>query len=355
MTAPARPVPDPPAPHRPRRQAGRVYVGRRLVQAAGVVGGVVVLTFLLLHLIPGDPAQSMLGNRATPAAVAALRAQWGLDRPLPVQFGSFLARLFTRGDTGDSLFYQVPSRQLIFPRVGVTLELVVLAAVFCVLITIPLSIWAAIRKDRFADQIIRIVPSIGAGLPALWVGLLLIVLFGVHLRWFPVGGAGPGVWSTFRGLILPAFTAAIAIVPVLIRSLRAGMLEVLESDYIAAARAKSISEPRVLLVHVARNAAVPTLTLLGLNLAYLVGGTVVVERVFGIDGLGNLMFDSIGNRDFPVVQGIALFFGIVVVAVNLGTDLLAAAVDPRLRTGTARSARTTAAGSVAELPPTKRR
>lgn len=320
-----------------RRRRGRgnagtwSYVGRRVLQAVGVVAGVVVVTFLLLHLIPGDPAQSMLGNRATPEAVAALRQQWGLDRPLWTQFGSFLARLFTRGDTGNSLFYQVPSRELIFPRIGVTLELVFLAGVLCVLITVPLALWAAIRKDRWVDQLIRIIPSVGAGLPALWVGLLLIVAFGVHLRWFPVGGAGPGPWLTFRGLVLPAFTAAIAIVPVLIRSLRAGMLEVLESDYIAAARAKSLSEPRVLLAHVARNAAVPTLTLLGLNLAYLAGGTVVVERVFGIDGLGNLMFDSISNRDFPVVQGVALFFGVVVVAVNLLTDLLSGAVDPRLR------------------------
>jgi peptide/nickel transport system permease protein len=312
-----------------RRRRGRrsngpwSYVGRRVLQAVGVVAGVVVVTFLLLHLIPGDPAQSMLGNRATSEA--------GLDRPLWTQFGSFLARLFTHGDTGNSLFYQVPSRELIFPRIGVTLELVVLAGVLCVLITVPLAVWAAVRKDSWIDQLVRVIPSVGAGLPALWVGLLLIVAFGVHLRWFPVGGAGPGPWLTFRGLVLPAFTAAIAIVPVLIRSLRAGMLEVLESDYIAAARAKSLSEPRVLLAHVARNAAVPTLTLLGLNLAYLAGGTVVVERVFGIDGLGNLMFDSISNRDFPVVQGVALFFGVVVVAVNLLTDLLSGAVDPRLR------------------------
>ncbi len=307
------------------------YIGWRLLNAFGVVVGVVVVTFLLLHLIPGDPAQSMLGNRATPEAVAALRAQWGLDRPLWTQFGSFLARLFTTGDTGDSLFYQVPARELIFPRIGVTLELILMAGVICVVITVPLALWGAVRKDRTADQVIRIIPSVGAGLPALWVGLLLIIVFGVHLRWFPVGGAGPGPWLTFRGLILPAFTAAIAISPVLIRSLRAGMLEVLESDYIAAARAKSLSEPRVLLAHVARNAAVPTLTLFGLNLAYLVGGTVVVEQVFAIDGLGNLMLDSIGNRDFPVVQGIALFFAIVVVLISLLTDLAASAIDPRLR------------------------
>lgn len=328
----AEPLPAVPPLSRSVRRGGIWgYAARRLLYAVGVVVGVVVITFLLLHLIPGDPAQSMLGNRATPQAVAALRLRWGLDRPLWTQFGSFAARLITRGDTGDSLFYQVPSRTLIFPRVGVTLELVVLAGLFAVLVTVPLALWAAVRRDRLADQVIRIIPSIGAGLPALWVGLMLIVVFGVHLRWFPVGGAGPGPWLTFRGLILPAFTAAVAIVPVLIRSLRAGLIEVLESDYVAAARAKSLSEPRVLLVHAARNAAVPTLTLFGLNIAYLVGGTVVVERVFGIDGLGNLLFDSISNRDFPVVQGVSLFFAVVVVGVNVLTDLAASAVDPRLR------------------------
>lgn len=328
------PAQSPPKPTRhPTRATGGgwAFAGWRLVHSIGVIAGVVVITFLLLHLIPGDPAQSMLGNRATPEAVAALRHRWGLDRSVWDQFGTFISRLFTKGDTGDSLFYGVPSRSLIFPRMGVTLELVVLAGLFSILITVPLAIWAAVRKDRPADQIIRVVASVGAGLPALWVGLLLIVVFGVHLHWFPVGGAGPGPWLTFRGLLLPACTAAVAIVPVLIRSLRAGMLDVLESDYVAAARSKSLSESRVLLVHVARNAAVPTLTLLGLNLAYLVGGTVVVERVFAIDGLGNLLFDSISNRDFPVVQGVALFFAIVVVAVNLLTDLASSAVDPRLR------------------------
>lgn len=330
---PEQAAPTPPGPprERARRTPALAFVGRRLLQAAGVVAGVVITTFLLLQLIPGDPARTMLGNRATPEAVAALRRQWGLDRPLPVRFGSFLARLFTSGDTGDSLFYAVPSRQLIFPRISVTIELVALAGLFVVVMTVPLALWAAVRKDRAADQVIRALTSVGAGLPALWLGLLLIVLFGVHLRWFPVGGAGPGPWLTFRGLVLPAFTAALAIVPVLVRSLRAAMLEVLDSDYIAAARAKSLGETRVLLAHVVRNAAVPAITLLGLNLAYLVGGTVVVERVFAIDGLGNLMFDSISNRDFPVVQAIALFLGIMVVAVNVLTDVACAAVDPRLR------------------------
>lgn len=306
-------------------------VGRRLAQAVLVVAGVVVMTFLLLHIIPGDPAEQILGNHATAEQVAQLRANWGLDRPLIVQFGSFVGRLFTHADTGKSLFYGVPARSLIMDRAGVTLELVLLAGVFCVLLTVPLALWAAVRKDRLPDQLIRIIPAIGAGMPALWLGLMLIIVFSVRLHWFPVGGAGPGPWLTFRGLVLPAFTAALAITPLLIRSLRVELLEVLQSDYIAAARTRSLSETRVLFVHAARNALVPMLTLLGLNLAYLVGGTVVVEQVFAIDGLGGLMFTSISNRDFPVVQGIALFLAIVVVLVNLLTEIAAAIVDPRLR------------------------
>jgi peptide/nickel transport system permease protein len=306
-------------------------VWRRLAQAILVVAGVVVMTFLLLHIIPGDPAEQILGNHATAEQVAQLRANWGLDRPLIVQFGSFVGRLFTHADTGNSLFYGVPARSLIMDRAGVTLELVLLAGIFCVLLTVPLALWAAVRKDRLPDQLIRIIPAVGAGMPALWLGLMLIIVFSVRLHWFPVGGAGPGLWLTFRGLVLPAFTAALAITPLLIRSLRVELLEVLQSDYVAAARTRSLSEPRVLFVHAARNALVPMLTLLGLNLAYLVGGTVVVEQVFAIDGLGGLMFTSISNRDFPVVQGIALFLAIVVVLVNLLTEIVSAIVDPRLR------------------------
>jgi len=306
-------------------------VWRRLAQAVLVVAGVVVMTFLLLHIIPGDPAEQILGNHATAGQVAQLRATWGLDRPLIAQFGSFAGRVIFHADTGNSLFYGVSARSLIVDRAGVTLELVLLAGIFCVLLTVPLALWAAVRKDRLPDQLIRIIPAIGAGMPALWLGLMLIIVFSVRLHWFPVGGAGPGPWLTFRGLVLPAFTAALAITPLLIRSLRVELLEVLQSDYVAAARTRSLSETRVLFVHAARNALVPMLTLLGLNLAYLVGGTVVVEQVFAIDGLGGLMFTSISNRDFPVVQGIALFLAVVVVLVNLLTEVVSAIVDPRLR------------------------
>lgn len=307
-----------------------MYVLRRLLQAIPVVLGIVVVVFFMLRLIPGDPAATLLGDRATPEAIAALRLRWGLDEPIWVQFWLFLKQL-ARGDTGMSLFYDVSSRSLIMSRIGVTVSLVSLAAVFAVVIAVPLAVYAAVRKDRVADHVIRMVPLVGLGMPSFWVGLVLILIFAVNLGWFPVGGWGDTVPEHIYGLILPALTSALGIVPLLVRSLRAGMLEVLQADYVATARSKGIRQSRVLFVHVARNAFVPTLTLLGINIAFLMGATVVVERVFQLNGLGSLMITSISNRDFPVVQGVTLVFAIAVVVISLCTDLLAAATDPRIK------------------------
>jgi peptide/nickel transport system permease protein len=307
-----------------------VYVLRRLLQAIPVVLGITVVTFFLLRLIPGDPAQTLLGNHATPQAIAALHRRWGLDQPIWVQFWLFLKQL-AHGDTGQSLFYQVPSRSLIASRVAVTASLVAFASVLAVLIAVPLATYAAVRKDKSADHVIRVVPLVGLGMPSFWIGIMLILIFSVQLGWFPVGGWGETIPQHIYGLCLPALTAAFGIVPLLVRSLRAGMLEVLQADYVAVARAKGLREQRVLLVHVARNAFVPTLTLLGINIAFLMGATVVVERVFQLNGLGSLMLTSISNRDFPVVQGITFVFALAVVVINLATDLAAAATDPRIR------------------------
>ena len=307
-----------------------MYVVRRLLQAIPVVLGITIITFFLLRLIPGDPAMTLLGNRGTPEQIAALRARWGLNEPIWIQFWLFLKQL-AHGDTGASLFYQVPTRTLIASRIGVTMSLVAFATVFSVLITVPLATIAAIRKDRSADQVIRAVPLVGLGMPSFWVGLVLILIFAVNLGWFPVGGWGDTIPEHIYGLILPALTSALAIVPLLIRSLRVGMLEVLQADYIATARSKGLREHRVLLIHVARNAIIPTLTLLGINIAFLIGATVVVERVFQLNGLGSLMLSAISNRDFPVVQGVTFVFALSVVIINLATDLTAARLDPRIR------------------------
>ncbi len=307
-----------------------MYVLRRLLQAIPVVLGIVVVVFFMLRLIPGDPAAALLGTHATPEAIQALRDRWGLDEPIWVQFWLFLQQL-AQGDTGTSLFYDVSTRTLIASRIPVTVALVALASVFSVLIAVPLATYAAVRKDRLPDHAIRMVPLVGLGMPSFWVGLVLILLFSVQLGWFPVGGWGDTFAEHVYGLILPALTSALGIVPLLVRSLRAGMLEVLEADYVAVARSKGIRESRVLFVHVARNAFVPTLTLLGINIAFLMGATVVVERVFQLNGLGSLMLTAISNRDFPVVQGVTIIFALAVVVITLVTDLVAAATDPRIK------------------------
>jgi peptide/nickel transport system permease protein len=308
------------------------YAATRLVHSVPVVFGVTVATFLLLHLIPVDPARKLVGAHAGPAAVAAVRRQLGLDGSLFSQFALFLSRL-AHGDTGNSFFYGVSTRSLVLQRLPVTAALVALAAVFCVVITLPLATIAAVRKDRLADHAIRVIPLVGLGMPAFWVGILLIIVFSINLGWFQVGGWGVSPGDHARALVLPAITAALGIIPLLIRSLRAGVLDVLKADFVATARAKGLREVRVLFLHVTRNALIPTVALLGLNIAYLIGSTVIVERVFDLQGLGSLMLDAVGNRDFPVVEGVTLVFAVAVVALNLATDLVAAQLDPRIRLG----------------------
>ena len=300
--------------------------------AAFVALGVTLATFLLLHVEPGDPARLVLGEHASPSAVASLRHQWGLDRSLPSQFVRFVDAL-AHGNLGRSYFYDVPASSLIGARIGVTASLVALATLFAVAITIPLAALAAAHKDRTVDHGVRAISVAGLGLPSFWFGIVLIEIFAVHLRWFPVGGDSGSPIDRLRGLILPAFTAALAIVPILVRSLRVGMAEVLDAEFVATVRAKGVSGSRVLFGHVARNALIPTVTLLGINIAFLIGSTVVVERVFDLDGLGSLLLDAITNRDFPVVQAVTLVLAVGVVVITFLTDVLAARLDPRIRIG----------------------
>jgi peptide/nickel transport system permease protein len=300
------------------------------MSAIPVIFGIAIVTFLLLRLIPGDPARVLLGIHATPSAVASLRARLGLNQPIYQQLWSYLIGLL-HGRTGVSIYYHVPVSSLIASHAAVTASLIAVATLFSVIITVPLAVLAAARRDRPADHAVRLFSLVGLGMPSFFFGIILIIVFSVDLHWFAVGGWGVSFSDHLRSLVLPGLTAAIAIVPVLIRSLRVGMLEVIESDFVATARAKGLRGSRVLYGHVARNALIPTLTLLGINIAYLIGGTVVIERVFNLNGLGNLMLSAIGVRDFPVVQGVTIVYAIAVVLVNLMTDLTAARLDPRIR------------------------
>jgi peptide/nickel transport system permease protein len=308
------------------------YVGRRLLALLPILLGISILVFMLVHLIPGNPAVTILGNKATPERVALLNHQWGLDKPLPAQYVNFLGRL-VHGDLGKSLFYDVGAGGLVIQKLPVTLFLIALGGLVSMLIAVPLAVLAATRRDRLPDHIVRTLPLIGLGFPPFWVGIVLLLLFALNLgQLFPVGDYGQGGFPDhLYHMILPAVTVALAIAPILIRSLRAALLEVLESDYITTARSKGLSESRVLLRHGLRNAIVSTVAVLGVNLAYLVGGTVIVEQVFNLGGVGQLMINSVFQRDFPVVQAVTLAFAVLVVLVYLATDVAQALLDPRVR------------------------
>ena len=254
------------------------YIWRRLLSAAFVAVGVTIGTFLLLHLEPGDPARLVLGEHAPQSSVIALRHQWGLDSSLPSQFRRYVSAL-ARGDLGQSYINHTSAGSLIRERIVVTFSLVGVATLFSILISVPLAVLAASRKDRVPDHVVRGLSVAGLGLPAFWFGIVLIEIFALRLGVLPVGGWGDSLGEHLQALVLPAFTAAIAIVPILVRSLRVGMLEVLDADFVANLRAKGLREGHVLFAHVARNAVIPTVTLLGVNIA-------VPDRQHGRRGAG---------------------------------------------------------------------
>ncbi len=307
------------------------YVLRRLLHMVPIVLGVTFLVFFLIHLVPGDPARTMLGTRATPERVALLHHQWGLDRPLPVQYERFAVRVL-HGDLGTSLFYSVPAGRLVLERLPTTLWLIGYGTLLSVLIAVPLAALAATKRDRLADHVVRAVPLVGLGFPQFWVGIMLLLVFALHSGGlFPVGGYGHGFLGHLRAMFLPGLTVGLGIAPILVRSLRASLLEVLESEYVTTARSKGLPEGRVLFRHALRNAVISTVSVLGVNVGFLVGGTLVIEQVFALPGIGQLMINSIFERDFPVVQAVTLVFAVMVVLVYLVTDIAHALLDPRVR------------------------
>jgi peptide/nickel transport system permease protein len=308
------------------------YVGGRILQLLPVLLGITVASFLLLHLVPGDPARTLLGVRATPHEVAVLRREWGLDKSLPVQYVDYLGRVL-RGNLGTSIYYQTPVASLIGNALPVTLAMLAIGALFAIVLAVPLALLAATRPGRPADHVIRVVPLFGLGMPPFWIGFVLLILFALTLHVFPAGGYGTTFGQHVRSLILPGLTIAAVTTPILVRSLRTALIEVLDSDFVRAATAKGLPRRRVLIRHGLRNTLVPAVSVLAVNLGYLLGGTVVVENVFGLPGVGNLLLTGIFNRDFDVVQSVTLVYAIVVVVINLGADLAYAALDPRVVLG----------------------
>jgi peptide/nickel transport system permease protein len=301
------------------------YLLKRLAGALGIVLGVALLTSLLIHVVPGDPVELMLGESATAGDRAALRASLGLDRPLHQQVLGQLARL-ARLDLGDSLYSRRPVSAVVAERLPATIELAVAALAVAAAVALPLGILAARYRGGLADSAAMGVALLGLSIPSFWLGPLLILLFSVVLGWTPVSGR-EGVAS----LVLPALTLGTAMAAVLARMLRSSLLETLSEDYVRTARAKGLSPAAVLRRHALRNAALPVVTVFGMQAGALFAGAVITETVFAWPGVGSLLVEAIQRRDFPVVQGCVLLISTTYVVVNAGTDLAYAWLDPRVR------------------------
>lgn len=304
------------------------HILSRLLQLVPTLFLITVAAFVLVRLLPGDPTAAFLGERAKEADIARINAQLGLDRPIVVQFGLFLARL-AHGDLGTSIILKRPVLTLIAERLPATLVLTLYAALISIALAVPLAFLAALRRGRPADLAIRGVFQIGLSTPVFYLGLLMLIFFAAKLRWFPVGGYGATWPERLHGLFLPALTLALSLTAVLMRNLRAAVIEVLDAEYVDFARAKGLAPRLVLFRHVLRNAMISTVTLFGLSIGELISGAVITEAVFAIPGVGRLMIESIYGRDYTVVQGLTLVIAVLVSVVFLLTDLVQAALDPR--------------------------
>ena len=305
------------------------YIRRRLILMVLVLFGVTVVIFGMVRILPGDPAFLILGDRATDQKAAELREQLGLNRPVLEQYWLFVSG-FARGDMGQSLLYRQPVGQLVLTRVPVSLALAAYAMALAAIITLFFGIVAAVNNGRWPDQLIRVGFLFALTTPNFWFGILLILLFGLTLHWFPVAGFGETGPEHVWYLFLPALTLALQLSAVLIRNLRSQIILTLRSDYVRTARAKGLSETLVLLRHVLRNALLSTVTIFGLQFGFLVGGTIVVETVFALPGTGQLLVQSIAARDYPVVQAITVVSAVLVIVVNLAVDLSYSFLDPRV-------------------------
>lgn len=306
----------------------RRLILRRLLQALPVLFGITVVTFSMVHLVPGDPARALAGQRATPQILASIRHQLGIDKPLLAQYWHFVSGL-PAGRLGYSFLLHQTTDALLAARLPTTILLVGYGVLIAVVLGIPLALVSATHKERWLDHGIKGLLVVGLGLPSFWIGLLLIAFLALRLHLFPVGGAGSGFADALWHLFLPALTLALSFLAVLVRNLRASLIEVLDADYVSLAVLKGIPRLRLYTRHVLRNALVPAVTIVGLNLSYLLGASVVVESVFSVDGIGNTLVNAVLSRDYQLVQGIALVFGVLVLLITLTVDLTQAALSPR--------------------------
>jgi peptide/nickel transport system permease protein len=295
-----------------------------------VVIAISLATFLLVRVAPGDPVALALGSHATKSAIAQRDHQYGLDHPLPEQYVTWVEGL-VQGHFGDSIQQQVAVGTLVGPRIGPSALLIAYSLLISIAIGIPLGVYAARRRNRAGDHVVRVSTTAALAMPAFWVGLLLTLVFSIHLKLFPLAGYGAGFAGHLKSLTLPAISVAFLITPLVIRTVRAGVLETVSADFVEALEARGLAPSRILFRHILRNGIIPTVTLLGVAIGALLGGTVVVENVFAIPGLGTLLVSAVQARDFPVIEVLAVLFGVIVVLVNLITDVLYVLIDPRVR------------------------
>jgi ABC-type dipeptide/oligopeptide/nickel transport system permease component len=302
---------------------------RRLIHLVIILFGITLVTFFLLRLIPGDPALAILGSSYTHQRATAIDASLGLNKPIWTQYGLFMDHLF-HGNLGYSYFYSESATTVIGQHLAPTVFLVIYSAVLAAAISLPLGFISGIRRGGIVDQSTRVFFTISFAMPAFWLGIILLLVFSVHLNVFPLSGFGSGIIGHLHSLFLPALTIALGFSTVLIRSLRAATISTLQAEFIDTARMKGIAYPKVLRRHVFRVAVLAVVAVYGVNLAYLISGTVLVENVFSLPGLGQLLVNSVSNRDYPVVQAVALLFAVLIVLINLLTDITQASLDPRV-------------------------
>jgi peptide/nickel transport system permease protein len=311
------------------------YLARRLLVLALTMVAASIVIFLLMSVVPGDPAQFMMGMNADPAALAALRAELGLDRPLLVRYLEWVGGLVI-GDFGQSYTYRVPVSRLILDRIGLSLPLAFLALLLSVVIAIPAALFAAQRHNKAGDISVMGLSQIGIAVPNFWFAMLLVLLFSVTLRWFSAGGFpgwDAGLVPAMKALTLPAIALALPQASILARVLRSALLDTLGEDYIRTARAKGLSRGQALRRHAFRNALIPVLTIIGLQFSFLLAGAIIIENVFFLPGLGRLVFQGITQRDLIVVQSVVILLVFAVTLVTFLVDIAYAFIDPRLRRG----------------------
>jgi len=305
------------------------FIIRRILQMIPTVIFILIVTFVLVRLLPGDPASAMLGDRALDADVERINRQLGLDQPLPVQFLYYVERIVT-GDLGNSIGLKVSVMSLILQRLPVTLMLTLMSALIALALAVPLAFVAALKREQLPDSIIRGTFQVGLSMPVFYVGIVLLTVFAAQLKLFPVGGYGDTFGDRLYHLFLPALTLALSFAAVLMRNLRASIIGVMNAEYVDFATAKGLRSRVILTRHILRNALISTVTLFGLQIGSLFGGAVITETVFAVPGAGRLLIDSIYGRDYPVLQGLTIALAILVSLTFLVTDIVQAWLDPRI-------------------------